>query len=59
MRLFMLFTAALVSLASCTLGNAQTMGDKEERMSKVAPELISLYDEGLVIRSSLRRTKCV
>ena len=45
MRLSTLFTAALVSLASCTLGNAQTVGDKAERMSKVAPELISLYHE--------------
>jgi len=45
MRLFTLFTAALVSLASCTLGSAQTMEDKAGRVSKVAPELISLYDE--------------
>jgi hypothetical protein len=36
-------TAVLVSLASCT--SAQTIGDKAERMSKVAPELTSLYDE--------------
>ena len=40
---FMLFTAVLVSLASCT--STQAMGDKAERMSKVAQELISLYDE--------------
>jgi hypothetical protein len=43
MRLFMLFTVALVSLASCA--SAQTIGDKAERMSKVAQELIYLYDE--------------
>ena len=43
MRLFMFFIAALAWLASCA--SAQTMGDKAERMSKVAQELISLYDE--------------
>ena len=43
MRLFMFFIAALAWLASCA--SAQTMGDKAERMSKVAPELTSLYDE--------------
>ncbi len=41
----MLFTASLVSSASCTLTSAQTIGHKTERMSKVAQELIALYDE--------------
>lgn len=43
--LFMLFAALLVSSASCALTRAQTVGDKAERMSKVAPELIALHDE--------------
>ena len=43
--LFMLFAALLVSSASCTRTSAQTVGDKAERMSKVAQELIALYDE--------------
>jgi len=43
--LFMLFAALLVSSASCTRTSAQTVGDKAERMSKVAPELIALHDE--------------
>jgi hypothetical protein len=43
--LFMWFIAALVSSVSCTLSSAQTVGDKAERMSKVAPELIALHDE--------------
>jgi hypothetical protein len=41
----MLFTASLVSSASCTLTGALTAGDKVETMSKVAQELIALYDE--------------
>ncbi|HSE85001.1 MAG TPA: hypothetical protein VLJ79_02155 [Candidatus Binatia bacterium] len=45
MWLFMLFAAWLVSSASCTLTSAQAVGDKAERMSKVAQELIALYDE--------------
>jgi hypothetical protein len=45
MLLFMLFTAVLVSSASCTLTSAQTVGDKAEKMSKVGQELITLYHE--------------
>ena len=41
----MLFTGSLVSSASCTLTSVQTVGDRAETMSKVAPELIALYDE--------------
>jgi hypothetical protein len=43
--LFVLFTASLVSSASCTPTSVQTFGDKAARMSKVSPELISLYDQ--------------
>jgi hypothetical protein len=45
MWLFMFFAASLVSSASCTLTSAQTVGDEAETMSKVAQELIALYDE--------------
>jgi hypothetical protein len=45
MWLFILFTASLVSSASCTLTSSQTVGDKAETMSKVSQELIALYDE--------------
>ena len=43
--LVMLFTASLVSSASCSLTTAQSAGDKSARMSKVALELTALYDE--------------
>ena len=47
MGLFMLLTAMVAFSTSCTLTSAQTqtVEDKAAQMSKVAPELIALYDE--------------
>ena len=47
MWLFMLLTATVAFSTSCTLTSAQTqtVEDKAAQMSKVAPELIALYDE--------------
>ena len=43
--LIALLTGFLVASTSCTPTNAQAVGDKSGKMSKVSPELISLYDQ--------------
>ena len=43
--LIILLTGILVASMSCTPTSAQTFGDKPGKMSKVSPELISLYDQ--------------
>ena len=43
--LIILLIGSLVASTSCTPTNAQTFGDKPGKMSKVGPELISLYDQ--------------
>ena len=44
-RLIILLTGVLVASMSCTPASAQTSGIRLERMSKVGPELISLYEQ--------------
>jgi len=43
--LIILLTGLLVASMSCTPTSAQTFGDKPGKMSRVSPELISLYDQ--------------
>jgi hypothetical protein len=43
--LIILLIGSLVASTSCTPTNAQTFGDKPGKMSKVGPELMSLYDQ--------------
>ena len=43
--LIILLIGSLVASTSCTPTNAQTFGDKPGKMSKVGPELISLYGQ--------------
>jgi hypothetical protein len=43
--LIILLTGILVASMSYTPTSAQTFGDKPGKMSKVSPELISLYDQ--------------
>lgn len=43
--LIILLTGILVASMSCTPTSAQTFGDKPGKMSKVSPELISLYGQ--------------
>jgi hypothetical protein len=42
-RMIILLIGSLMA-STCTPTNAQTFGDKVARMSKISPELISLYD---------------
>jgi len=44
MWLFILFAALLSSSTSCTLTSVQEVGDKAERVSKVAPEFPVLHE---------------
>jgi len=43
--LLILLIESLIALTSCTPTNAQNVGDKPGKMSKVGPELITLYDQ--------------
>src|SRR5262245_12514193 len=43
--LIIFLTGLLVASMSCTPTSAQTFGDKPGKMSRVSPELISLYDQ--------------
>jgi len=43
--LYFVFTLSLIFNGSCTLTNAENVGDKGGRMPKLAPELTALYDE--------------
>lgn len=43
--LIALLAGFLVASTSCTPTNAQTIGEKGARMSKIGPELISLYEQ--------------
>ena len=43
--LIALLTGFLVASTSCTPTNAQAVGDKPGKMSKVSPELISVYKQ--------------
>ena len=43
--LIILLIGSLVASTSCTPTNAQAVGDKPGKMSKVSPELISVYEQ--------------
>ena len=43
--LLILLIGSLVASTSCTPTNAQAVGDKPGKMSKVSPELISVYEQ--------------
>jgi hypothetical protein len=43
--LLILLIESLIASTSCTLTNAQNVGDKPGKMSKVGPELITLYNQ--------------
>ena len=44
-QIFLLLVVGVVWVGGCALSHAQSVGNKAGRMSKVAPELITLYDE--------------
>ena len=44
-QLYLLLVVAVVCAGGCALSDAQSAGNKAGRMSKVAPELITLHDE--------------
>jgi hypothetical protein len=43
--LLILLIVSFIALTSCTPTNAQAVGDKPGKMSKVSPELISVYEQ--------------
>ena len=44
-QIYLLLAVALFAWGGCTLSDAQSGGDKNERISKVSPELTALYHE--------------